>query len=393
MQMKTEESNQIGKPTHHQRRLASPVIYGIAILCLGIVILLGMFYYLPRQAERIFGPASHQLSPLQKFTYSVRLLVLRNELTVPLDRSGSPQPFTVHVGEPVSSIATRLEQDGIIQNSEAFRLYLVYTGLDTSVQAGDYQLSAASPAVAIAQRLQNATPEDVTFVVLPGWRLEEIADSLPTSGLIITKEDYLQAARDPTIGYKLGLPAAAISFEGFQLPDSYRLKRGISATQMVQTLFADFWTKLTPDIRQGFQAQGLTIYEGVILASIVQKEAVVEEEQPIIASVFYNRLAAGMTLSSDPTVQYSLGYNITQHTWWKNPLSTDDLTIDSSYNTYRYKGLTPGPISNPSISALRAVAFPATTPYLFFRARCDGSRKHNFAETYQEHLQNACPGK
>jgi UPF0755 protein len=123
----------------------------------------------------------------------------------------------------------------------------------------------------------------------------------------------------------------------------------------------------------------------------VQREAMVDDEQPVIASVFYNRLAAGMTLSSDPTVQYAIGFVNDTKTWWKNPLSADDLTIDSPYNTYIYKGLPPGPISNPSLSALRAAAFPATTNYYYFRARCDGSHRHNFAETYQQHLQNACP--
>jgi UPF0755 protein len=112
---------------------------------------------------------------------------------------------------------------------------------------------------------------------------------------------------------------------------------------------------------------------------------------PLIASVFLNRLAAGMPLEADSTAQYALGYQEKTHTWWKNPLSLGDLQVDSPYNTYLYGGLPPGPISNPGLNALRAVAFPAQAEYYYFRAACDGSGEHNFAETFEEHLQNACP--
>jgi UPF0755 protein len=117
----------------------------------------------------------------------------------------------------------------------------------------------------------------------------------------------------------------------------------------------------------------------------------ITEEQPMIASVFLNRLADGMKLDSDPTVQYALGFNLRQNTWWTNPLSTDDLGINSPYNTYQNTGLPPGPISNPSLSALRAVAYPADSPYYYFQAACDGSGRHEFARTYEEHLANSCP--
>ena len=153
----------------------------------------------------------------------------------------------------------------------------------------------------------------------------------------------------------------------------------------------NFETQVTPELRNGFITMGLDLCQAVTLASIVQREAVLEDEMPMIASVFYNRLNSGAVLASDPTVQYALGYNQSQSTWWTNPLSTQDLQIDSAYNTYIYPGLPPGPIANPGLAALRAVAFPAQTPYYYFRAACDGSGRHLFAETYEEHLKNACP--
>jgi UPF0755 protein len=126
------------------------------------------------------------------------------------------------------------------------------------------------------------------------------------------------------------------------------------------------------------------------LASIIEREAVVADERPIIASVFFNRLSAGMLLESDPTVQYALGQQ-PDGDWWKSPLSLDDLALDSPYNTYRSAGLPPGPIANPGLSSLQAVANPADTPYFYFRAACDGSGRHAFAATFDEHLLNACP--
>lgn len=392
MPMKTRNKFTDPKPVERRAGRSSSIFTSLFILlCIVMLGLVGLIFYIPQQAANYYGPPSSQLNPIQKFTYSVRLLIYKNDLITPLNANGNNITFTVKFGEPVGSIAIRLEEDSIIRNSEAFRLYLVYKGLDISVQAGEYQLSAASPVVEIAKRLQDATPEDVAFVVLPGWRLEEIAAALPTSGLAISPELFIQTARDPSNGFQLGLPPQAVTFEGFLFPDTYRLKRDITAQQMIQTMLSDLLNKVTPEIHQGFQTQGLNLYEGVILASMVQKEAVIEEEQPLIASVFYNRLAANMALASDPTVQYALGYDNNQNTWWKNPLTVNDLHFNSPFNTYLVKGLPPGPIANPSIHALRAVALPTKSPYYYFRVRCDGSKTHNFAKTYEEHLNNACP--
>jgi UPF0755 protein len=116
-----------------------------------------------------------------------------------------------------------------------------------------------------------------------------------------------------------------------------------------------------------------------------------DEEKPIIASVYLNRLRIGMKLDADPAVQYALGYNAAQQTWWTNPLSLDDLKFDSPYNAYLHTGLPPTPVSNPGLKSLRAVAFPTGTPYYYFRAKCDGSGYHLFSETFNEQLANGCP--
>jgi UPF0755 protein len=145
-------------------------------------------------------------------------------------------------------------------------------------------------------------------------------------------------------------------------------------------------------MRADAQAKGMTIYQVITLASIVEREAVVSEERPLIASVYLNRVAAGMKLEADPTVQYAMGYQAATNQWWNLNLTQDDYAaVDSPYNTYLYAGLPPGPIANPGLASILAVIYPANSPYLFFRAKCDGSGQHNFAVTYEQHLSNACP--
>ncbi|GAB4505172.1 MAG: endolytic transglycosylase MltG [Anaerolineales bacterium] len=351
-------------------------------------VLLGVFSGLPAWAAHRYGPPSPALSAFDRFAFSTRLLWYGGWLTQPLDPNGLEQPFSVLPGESVPSVAMRLEEVGLIRSAAAFRAYLVYTGLDTSLQAGDYLLSPAQSIVDIAREMQDATPDQVTFVILPGWRMEEIAASLPTSGLDIAPDEFLAAASSAPLGLDF-LPARA-STEGFLYPDVYIVPRHASVETLISGFLCNFGLHLTPDLRDGFERQGLDVYQAVTLASIVQREAVHLEEAPQVASVFLNRLAIGMKLDSDPTVQYALGYNPLQETWWTNPLSVEDLQFDSPYNTYLYPALPPGPICNPSLEALRAVAFPAETPYYYFRARCDGSGLHDFSVTFEEHLQNGC---
>jgi UPF0755 protein len=169
------------------------------------------------------------------------------------------------------------------------------------------------------------------------------------------------------------------------------MDKEISAEDFILMLVNQFDENLTNKIENGFAKQGLSLYEGVTLASIVQKEAIVDSEKAAIAGVFINRISASMRLETDPTVQYALGYSEKDKTWWKVPLSFDDLAVNSPYNTYQVDGLPPTPICNPGIDALRAVANPEQHGYYYFRAACDNSGLHLFATSLDEHIQNACP--
>ncbi len=347
---------------------------------------------IPAQAEMLFGPASIQMSTWQHYTTAYRLVQNKDLLLTPANPNGGDVIFTIILNEPTSTILARLDAHGLIADQDLFRDYLVYSGIDTQLQSGDFSLSGQMSAVEIAHNLLDATPLYATLSILPGWRLEEIAASLPTTGLAITPEEFLDAAsrRYPKFDITLQVPLD-YPLEGLFPPGMYEVERSATPEQLVRYLLEKREESITDELELGFDQNGLSTYQGIILASIVERETIVTEEMPIIASVFLNRLTIPMKLETDPTVQYALGYNAAQNSWWTNPLSLADLEVESIYNTYRYPGLPPTPIASPSTAALQAVAFPAQTPYYYFRAACDGSGRHNFSETFDQHLQNACP--
>ena len=347
------------------------------------------FGYVPARASLLYGPPARALSISDRIEYSTRLLSHGDLLTTPVNPNGTQQSFRIEQGESIYSVSARLEESFIIADSQAFYDYVVYTGLDLSIQAGDYTLSSALSIIDLTRELQDSTPTDITFVILSGWRMEEIAASLPTSGLDISPEAFVTAAQTPP--QVLGFVPDSVSMEGFFLPDLYILPRLTTVDQLLEIIARNFALHISDDMRAGFAAQGLDVYQAVTLASIVERESIHDEELALIASVFINRLNIDMTLGSDATVQYALGYDLIEQTWWTNPLSLDNLQFDSPYNTYLYAGLPPGPIANPSIEALQAVAFPETSPYYFFQATCDGSGYHTFSITFEDHLANLCP--
>ena len=188
-------------------------------------------------------------------------------------------------------------------------------------------------------------------------------------------------------GFLSSLPDGA-SLEGYLLPDRYAITAETTAPALIDLMLARFDEQVTPAMRQAYGALGLSLRDAVTLASIIEREAVLAEEKPLMAAVFLNRLATGMPLQADPTVQYALGF--VDGTWWKSPLSAADLQVNSPYNTYLIPALPPGPISNPSLVSLLAVANPADVDYLFFVLDCAAATPgaHAFSVTYEEHLAN-----
>ncbi len=377
--------------TRARNRSGACLIAGVILMVTFILVIAIIPNFITAKAEQSFGIPTAGLSITRRLYLSTLLVLQANDLTQPVNPNGAEINLTINTGESVPSIIGKLWEAGLISNPGAYRSYLQYSGLDTSLKAGEYKLSPSQSAIEITQAIQSSISADITLTILPGWRLEEIANTLPSSGFNITAEEFYQDTHSRPEGYSFSSCLADTSLEGYLYPGSYTVPRETTIAKLLPQVLMNFESQVSSELRTGFNSQGLDLCQAVTLASIIQREAIIEDEMPIIASVFYNRLSSGAVLASDPTVQYALGYNQVQSTWWTNPLSIEDLQVDSPYNTYIYPGLPPGPISNPGQSSLRAVAFPAQTPYYYFRAACDGSGRHSFAETYDEHVQNACP--
>lgn len=343
-------------------------------------------------AEARFGPASPDLGALEGLQISFELGLRGEELLTPGGLPSSNFAFSIASGEGVNSILRRLAELGLVADPGLLRSYLLYTGLDRQVRSGEFQIEGGASSVEIAQSLLTPNPGQLTLTIFPGWRLEEIAASLPEGGFPFSAEEFLQQAEasadDSAI---LSSRPAGAGLEGYLLAGSYVFEREVSIDEVVSEVLQASSQAITSELMEAISNAGFSLHEALTLASIVEREGLVEEEMPMIASVFLNRLAIDMRLEADPTAQYALGYDTASESWWIRPLLAEHLRVQSPYNTYQIDGLPPGPISSPSLAALEAVAFPEQSEFLFFQAECNNSGLHVFALTYEEHLANNCP--
>jgi len=346
--------------------------------------------HIPQITEQIFGEADQNLDASQRLLYSIYLLIHRADLEQPALSTDMRKKFNIQSGDNASMISERLHIEGWISNPEVFNIYLKYKGIDRRIQAGSYTFSADDTPLKIAEQIHDTDPENVDFSILPGWRIEEIAGLIPGSGFTFSVDDFLETIQSPGEDIYDELGFYPDNLEGLLFPTRYTFLRISSPENVIDEMVRAFFDYLPAEYEQHVAEYGLSLYEAVILASIIQKEALIIQEAPLIAGVFINRLNEGMPLQSDPTVQYALGFNEDQQSWWKNPLTLEDLKIDSPFNTYKRFGLPPTPICNPGAQALLAVANPEVSEYFYFRSACDGSGLHIFSRTYEEHLESAC---
>jgi len=344
--------------------------------------------YFPRQAEILFGSADSKLDFSQRLIYSVRLLASQNQLLGVGKQTGKPVEVSIDAGETADQVSKELFDNGVILNANAFTTYLFYSGLDIRIRAGKYEISPGKNSVEISHLICDLTPDVVKFVILPGMRVEEIAAMLPTSGLNIDPDEFIRLVNNPPANFLKEEIMGVNSLEGFLYPDEYFFDRNTMVTRFIETLVNRFFDQITPDLIEGLQSNGLNLNQGIVLASIIQREKILKEEGPLIASIFYNRLASGMKLDSDATIQYSVGNQLAG--WWKNTLTSQDFQITSPSNTYINFGLPPAAICNPDINSLKAAAFPEKTGYYFFQAKCDQSGRHDFFVTYEEQKNHLC---
>lgn len=345
----------------------------------------------------MLGGDAAGLNPLQMAALGAYLAANDEALNTPVSDDATPMTFVVSPGDTAGQVAQNLATAGLISDAELLRAYLVYHALDTRLEAGTYRIAGTMTIPEIAAILTSGVSSEISIRITEGWRREQVADwmdeqaELPFNGAAFLWATDAGASLPADLLVSQDIPPGA-SLEGFLFPDTYQIALDATATDLVLRMLRDFDMQVTSTMRADATNSGLTMYQVVTLASIVEREAVIVEERPIIASVYLNRLALGMNLEADPTVQYAMGYQALTDQWWNLNLTAEDYyAVDSPYNTYLYSGLPPGPIASPGLGSIIAVIYPADTPYLFFRAACDGSGAHVFTETFEEHQAYACP--
>lgn len=274
-------------------------------------------------------------------------------------------------------IAQALENEGLVRSGFAFRIALRLTGDTHKLQSGHYEVPKHISVRDLIPLLQEGRVKETTITVPEGYTIGDIANELEKKH-IVTAQEFLERAKLVVpYTYMYGPQPVTYRVEGFLFPSTYNIPEGATADDIIRMMAKEMNQQLTPNMRKQLEAQHMTIFEFITLASLVEREALFDEDRPIIAAVFKKRLAEGMPLQSDATISYVLGYS-------KVHVTLADTKLESPYNTYVNPGLPPGPICNPGIKSLEAVLNAGETDYRFFVADKEG---HNhFSKTYEEHL-------
>jgi UPF0755 protein len=346
--------------------IGSRIVTAVAlVLALAVIVAFAWFVYMtPGAIADGDLPAIHTLEPA----------------------TGDPLLITIEPGESARSIGKVLEEQGIIESGRHFEVLVGLTGVQDSLEAGEYEFERGIPVLEAVNRIAEGRTASRHVVIPEGLRAEEIGQILEDAE-IVSRDAFMTALVKAQYDEPFLAQVQSDSLEGFLFPAAYEFRRDVTPREVVDTMLLAFQTNVADQIQ--LEGQDLRLEEVVSLAAIVEREATVVSEHPIIASVFLNRLRSGIPLQADPTVQFAISSDpasVAEYGWWKEELTVDDLAFDSLYNTYVYAGLPPGPIANPGLDTVQSVIRPAQTQYLYFVARGDGS--HVFAETLEEHLAN-----
>ena len=290
---------------------------------------------------------------------------------------GEKVKFKITEGMDAAEIAMKLEHTGVIESGFKFRVLAKLKGYENQLKIGSYTFTTGMTYDEVFTKLLAGAPEVFTVAIPEGFTVKDIANRLSNMG-IVNYYTFLQKARDfAPFGYIERKGNTFYDCEGFLFPDTYEVSTDMTSEDVLYMMSDNFDYRLNGEMRERAQEEGLTIYELITLASLVEKEARYPEDRPIIAQVFFKRLRIGMPLQTDASLQYLMDAP-------KEDVSIADTQIDSPYNTYQHVGLTPGPIANPGLDAIEAVLNPANTDYLYFVA--DRSGHNHYAYTYDEHL-------
>ena len=299
---------------------------------------------------------------------------------------GEKVRLTIPDGMPTQTITQELESTGVIRSSLALRLWLQWQSLRggnaIALKSGTYDFTTNQSLQEVVAELQIAKSLEVRFTVPEGWSIAQMAELFEKLGFF-TAKDFVTATQRVGQGRRTWLPDDIPSLEGYLFPDTYQILPSEATPDRIIDLMLDRFEQVAIPVykesQSGKPKVKISLKDWVILSSIVEKEAVIESERRIISGVFWNRLRKNMRLESDPTVEY--GLNIKQTP--ESPLTLDQVRTASPYNTYLNEGLPPGAIASVGLASLKATLDPATTEYLFFVAKYDGS--HVFSKNLEDH--------
>lgn len=297
-----------------------------------------------------------------------------------LDGAAEPQTISIAEGSGTTAIGDQLVDENIVSSARIFSLAVLLSGARGELKAGTYELSASQSPMDIVDVLRGGDTKEVRVTIPEGLRLDEVADLIEESGLT-TSSEFMKAATDSNRYKNVFLTSvpAGDSLEGFLFPDTYRFAHDATAEDIVKKMLDNFEQQIGSLLTQ-IDDSNFDLFEIIILASIVEGEVPFQDDRPIVAGLFINRLELGMLLQADSTLAY-----ITQED--RIDFTLEDIAIDDPYNTYQNTGLPPGPINSPGLQAIQAVLDPTETDFLYFVSNPETSETL-FAETLDEHNQN-----
>jgi UPF0755 protein len=315
----------------------------------------------------------------------------------PVSAAGEPRSIQISPGTGTMQIAQTLEREGLIRNARVFTYYLKYKKQGDKFQAGEYVMTPGITVDAIIDTLNKGLivkEQGIKLTVPEGYTVRQIADKV-NQQFGLDPAIFMQTAQQHT-GFSAqsfaqipNNPQLRSRLEGYLFPETYEWKKDIKVEEMIDQMMLELDKKLglLPDNwSQTLSSQGHSFHQMMTIASLIEREAVLDEERPLISSVIHNRLKKGMPLQIDATVQYLFEKP-------KDRLFEKDLQMESPFNTYLHSGLPPGPIASPSLASIKAAIFPADSPYLFYVTKKDGTKGHFFAETFEQHQQNIAVSK
>jgi UPF0755 protein len=282
---------------------------------------------------------------------------------------------TVPAGASFGAAVDSLARSGVISSPKLFGFYASVRGRDRELKAGTYVFQPGTSWNGVLDALTRGKGLVHTVTIPEGFSLASIAQLIGRA-LSVPPESVIAASSDTALRHRLDVPTPTL--EGYLFPDTYTFAEGTSPSEAVRTLVGRFEQVWKPEWDARLQELTMSRHDIVTLASIIEKEARLAEERPVISAVYHNRLRIGMLLQADPTVQYALGKHVDRVLY-------KDLEVDSRYNTYKHVGLPPGPIASPGAASIEAALYPANVPYLYFVAHPDGH--HEFRQTFSEHTE------